>query len=309
MDTTVAIPMASANADENILAPPRKCYSRFWRDITGTCRCSPSIRALDTIYRTDGSSSTKIIDVPSSFSPPMNKTTSMKAVTIIWKLGVLALELFTLFIKIGYYDDPRWNGFYFSYLTHISLVACIVYSLLSLANTIFPLPNADADGVVSRRTAFTWIMFNYVGNTQLTVSVLYWGLVYDGGFPNIGAIFGHGVVLVPVWLDGLLVNRIPVRLRHWFEISLPTYILYSIWTVLQSELVFGVENPYDEAQKYQIYNVINWVDNPVSSLVYLVVLISFFTTIVQLVLWALSLAGRRYIDADAKDEDANQIND
>merc|ERR1719162_2274655 len=168
VEVTAGISAANtkANSDEKLLSPPRKCYSRFWKDITGTCRCSPTIRAVDTIYRTDGSSSTKIIDVPSSFSPPVNKTNSMKAVTIIWKLSVLALELYTFVLKIGYIDTPSWHGFYFAYLTHLSLMACIVYSLLSLANTIFPLPNADDEGVVSRRTAFTWALFALVGNSQ-----------------------------------------------------------------------------------------------------------------------------------------------
>lgn len=255
VDITAWISAANteANSDEKLLSPSRTCYSRFWKDITGSCRCSLTIRAVDTLYRTDGSSSTNIIDVPSSFSLPVNKTNARKAVIISWKLGVLALELFTFIFKIGYLDTPRWDGFYFAYLTHLSLMVCIVYSLVSLANTLSPLPKADAEGVVSRRTVFTWVMFVLAGNSQLTVTVLYWGLVYDGGMPNSTAIFGHGGVLVPVWLDGLLINRMPVRLRHWFEICLPTYIMYAIWTVLQSELVFAVKNPYDENMEYGIY--------------------------------------------------------
>ena len=172
VDVTPGISAANtkANSDEKLLSPPHKCNSRFWKDITGTCQCSPTIREVDTLYQTNGSSSTKIIVVPSSFLPPVNKTNSRKAVIIIWKLGVLALELFTFIFKIGYIDTPRWDGFYFAYLTYLSLMACIVYSLVSLANIIFLLPNADAEGVVSRWTAFTWVMFVLAGNSQLTVT-------------------------------------------------------------------------------------------------------------------------------------------
>ena len=84
----------------------------------------------------------------------------------------------------------------------------------------------------------------------------YWLPVYDvlhdGGTTGTTNVLRHEVIFVLVWMDGLVVNRIPVRLRHWVEICLPAFLAYLIWTILQSPLVFEMENPYEEDDD-QIY--------------------------------------------------------
>lgn len=54
---------------EDTVAEPRSrpFYSRFWMDLTGTFRCDHSFRAIDVSYKTDGSTETKLIDVPATF--------------------------------------------------------------------------------------------------------------------------------------------------------------------------------------------------------------------------------------------------
>ena len=273
------------------LSRPRYRYSRFWVDLTGTCRCAPTFRSSDIIYKKNGTSKTMIIDVPSSFSPPngMLPATATKktiltatAIVAIWKSLVLAVEL-TAF-SMGFASNPQ--AFWFAFLTHWALLFSIVYSTLSLVNTIIPVAIArpasssstndddnnndgdddDGDGtnennidrandtenndantcndIVSIRTSITWAFFTLAAVSQMVVTCMYWLLVYEDEASN-ESILKHGVVFVLVWLDGLVVNKIPVRLRHWMEICFPVFLAYAIWTVLQSPLVFEVDNPYE----------------------------------------------------------------
>lgn len=307
----------------------RRCYSRFWKDLTGSCFCLPSFRAVDIIYRTDGSSRNMRIDVPASFSPPIrmlpdtastNATAFTKAIVIVWKLSVLGMEAAAFYE--GFLSKPK--GFYFAYLTHWSLVMATVYSVLSFVNTISPVEAVPIEksaiekiGLVSRRVSTTWAMFTIAAISEMVVSVLYWFLVYDGDghhWYHYHNLLVHGIICGALWVDGLLVNRIPVRLRHWFELCLPIYVLYVLWSVLQSPVVFGMVNPYKENDD-MIYSVLDWDSAPLMAVRYAVGSTLICTPIVALLLWALALAGRRYtkrvpVDGndDNRDDESTEVN-
>jgi len=322
VDDPPQTPMAEETLAEETLAegtlatadPPRQrscCYSRFWMDLTGTCRCVPSFRSVDVIYRTDGSSKTRIIDIPSSFSPPIgmlpesatNRVIALaKAAIVAWKLVVLALELFT-FVD-GLVFETEW--FYFAKMTNWALLFSIVYSVLSLANTIFPVSASTVPpGIVSTRTSITWIFFTLSAVLQFTVTAMYWYLVYDGDVLRFSSVSAHGVIFVLIWVDGLAVNRIPVRLRHWFEICFPTFFAYVVWTVLQSPLVFDVDNPGEDDDK--IYPLLDWSSTPLKSFVMTFGITVVSAPIIHLILWALSLPGRRYVNDNDKEDDDNPV--
>ena len=268
------------------LSRPRHCYSRFWIDLTGTCRCAPSFRSSDIVHRKDGSSKIMIINVPSSFSPPngmlaatATKTSvaTARAFVAIWKLFVLTVELTAMALDIAKDIAADTDGivFWLAYMTNWGLLFAMIYSTLSLVNTIIPVAAArpasssstDVDGahnndgandidganesipkhdVVSIRTMFTWAFFTLSAVFQMVVTITYWLPVYEGATLSTINVLRHGVVFVLVWFDGLVVNRIPVRLRHWVEIVLPVFLAYAIWTVLQSPVVFEVKNPYED---------------------------------------------------------------
>jgi uncharacterized membrane protein len=162
--------------------------------------------------------------------------------------------------------DPK--AFWFAYLTNWALLFSMVYSALSFANTIFPIATNAAtttssasssvddsndvqsseSRVLSARTAMTSSFFTAAGVTQMAVTLLYWILVHPTGlFDSVlleYRIVLHGGVCFLVLVDGLVVNRIPVRLCHWLGICFfPSFI---IWTVLQSPLGFDLDNPYKE---------------------------------------------------------------
>lgn len=295
---------------------PAHCYSKFWIDLTGTCRCYPSFRAVDIIYgRSKSPQTTRVIDVPKSFSPPYDngKESPSTLLTIVvgaWKLFLIGLEL-TAF-SLEFLTDPEW--FFFAYLTNWAMIFSIVYSTFSFLNTLIPVSpalrgNDDSkkNGVVSTRVLFTWGIFIQSAVLQMTVTVMYWFLVYEGGTPKIYTVLAHGILLVLIWIDGLVVNRIPVRLRHWLEICLPTYLIYTVWTVLASSVVFGIENPDDEEDD-NIYAVLDWEESPISALIYVIAVVFGFTPICTVLLWGLSLLGRRY-EEESENETRNDITD
>jgi hypothetical protein len=223
----------------------------------------------DSLHKTDGSTQSKTIDIPSCFSPPIGINTSNKKVAILakagvvfWKFSVLALQL-AIFI-VAFLMDPK--AFWFAYLTNWALLFSMVYSALSFANTIFPISTTGAtklsassvddsnDGkssessVLSTRAAVTSSFFTVAGDTQMAVTLLYWILVHSTGLFDViileYRILLHGGVCFLVLVDGLVVNRIPVPLYHWPGICFfPSFI---IWTVLQSPLCFDLDNSYAE---------------------------------------------------------------
>merc|ERR1719188_2946967 len=95
-----------------------------------------------------------------------------------------------------------------------------------------------------------------------------------------------------VWIDGLAVNRIPVRMRHWFEMGFPVVTLYTVWTVLQGLL--DVKDNHGDSDP--VYAVLDWEESPWFALGLVAGLIFVFTPLVQLLLVGLSLLGRKYVD-------------
>jgi len=307
--------------EETAADPPRvrTCYSRFWMDLTGTFRCAPSFRAVDVLHKTDGSTETKLIDVNASFSPPMGmatKTTNKKVFTlakvgvVIWKLFVFLLQAMTFLA--GFIPFP--NAIWFAYLTNLSLLMAMIYSGLSLVNTIFPVAtdsssvsddskDTSEEGVVSTRTRITWAFFTLAGFLQTLITVLYWALLHPPearGLFLYSMIILHGGVAALILVDGLLVNRIPIRMRHWLEICLPFTFMYALWSLLQSPLALDLENPYMDAfgaDDDKIYPVLDWEEKPMLTLALILVSAFVVSPIFYTLLWAVSLPGRKYIDA------------
>lgn len=254
--------------EENFSDPPRSrfFYSRFWMDLTGTFRRDPTFRATDVLHKTDGTTETKLIDVPATFSPPMGmkKETTSKTAFILAKTGVIIWKLFLFLsqaLSFLLMFAPFPNAIWFAYLTNWALFIAIIYSGLSLFNSIFPIaaiPSCDCDdpknasknGIISNRTTITWAFFTLAAFLQTMVTVLYFGLLHPPGLTGIflfWMVWLHGGVWVLILIDGFLVNRIPIRMRHWLEICLPFTLMYALWSLLQSPLGFDLENPYMDA--------------------------------------------------------------
>lgn len=203
--------------------------------------------------------------------------------------------------------------FYLAYLTHWSLIVSLLYSILSLMNTIIPVKQSTTtttidDASVPIRVAMTWAIYSLAAVAEIVVTIMFWLVVYDGTGVSFTQISVHGIIAGLLWCDGLIVNRIPVRLRHWTEFSLPYYLLYVIWSVVQSPLVFDIDNPENNNEiddgDEKIYASLDWVNSPTSTAILCVMIVFFLSPFVQFVLWGLSLLlGHRYVLVD--DDNSN----
>jgi hypothetical protein len=272
--------------------PADTCSARFWEDLTGTCRCRPNFRTID--------GPTQTIDVPASFSPY-----GRSIYVVGCKFVTLGVAIYTIYL--GYVLDPR--PFYFAYLTHWGLVFSLAYSVMSVYNSFFPVAQPPpGTTTVSGRTIVTWVLFTIAVHTEVIITLLYWTMLFSGEL-FIVSVLSHGVVAVLVLVDGLFVNAIPIRLRHWFEFILPVDLIYIIWSVLHSSLVFGLGNPDNQDEDPEtnddlIYTVLDWGQETAQAAV-LAVLIGFvLSPVIYLLLWGISSRRRRHITDAKADEDA-----
>ena len=218
----------------------------------------------------------------------------------------------------GFVPYPR--AIWFGYLTNWALVLATIYSGLSLANTIFPIPtnpSSDSDDpknttetdVLSTRIKITWVLFTLAAVAQKMVTVLYWALLHPPGLPPIfliSMIVLYGGVCVLILVDGLLVNRIPIRMRHWLELYLPLFLSWIIWLLVQSPLGLYLNNAYMDAIGFdvdKIYPVVDWESAPMTTLALVSICGFVISPIVHFALSALSMVGRKDINANDKGED------
>ena len=254
--------------------------SRICTDICGTCTCKPSFRALD---------GQREIDIPASFSPGGGYWYIYAG-----KLIASGTAWFTIFWGFG--RDPR--AFWLAYLTHWALIFATLYLLMSFLNTLIPVSQPPAgQTIVDCRTKFTWILFTIGCNLQVVVTVAFWTMIYDGNM-SLYSILSHGVVALMVIIDGLVLNAIPVRLRHWIEFVFPIGFLYLVWTYIHSEL--GIGNPdYEDEDPVTnddlIYSVIDWQNDLEQSLIISALIIGVLSPLTQIAMTIFSGLRRRYV--------------
>mmetsp|Transcript_32507 Transcript_32507/g.78903 ORF Transcript_32507/g.78903 Transcript_32507/m.78903 type:complete len:291 (+) Transcript_32507:193-1065(+) len=189
--------------------------------------------------------------------------------------------------------------FLLAYLTIWGAFFSICYLLGSLLLTICS-PSSLANTQPNRLVKFTWMLYSVSSTLECFTTVLYWaGRPADMGPITLGDVTMHCVVLAILLVQGFLVDRIPLRLKHTGPTILVS-LFYTAWLVLQN-VVFQY-NPEDDDDDDAIYDAIRWREDTILALILsLVALVSllFFA----ILLWALSLPGRRYSSDDGLEED------
>ena len=89
----------------------------------------------------------------------------------------------------------------------------------------------------------TWFLFSIASTLETPMGVSYWLVFYSTGAGvtysiNYINIMSHGGITVLILIDGLLINRIPLRIR---QIIFPMAVgfMYSLWTLLHWQLDIG----------------------------------------------------------------------
>jgi hypothetical protein len=247
----------------------------------------------------------KTLDIPSSFGP-----TSLLVRVI--KFGLMGWTCATLIVK--WYDNRDYPAFFLAYLTHWSLIFASVWLITSFINSLLPpsQPIKLSDSV-SLWTKYSWLMFEVAAQFTLIVTLLYWTLDYEPGVTVLTytTIFSHGIHMILVWTDGLLINRIPVRWKHVF-LHMFLASLYIAWLVIHQLLtdmgVPGEEDNDPETNDDLIYTAVDFTEKTAFSSVLCVLVVLVLVPLVHWLLWGLSLgcpcrcngSNRRYLSDDSK---------
>jgi hypothetical protein len=141
----------------------------------------------------------------------------------------------------------------------------------------------------------TWITYLLGIHTTAVATLLYWPLVFD---PNETMYFttvaAHGGLLVLMIIDGMIVNRIPMYIMHWFVVILPLDLLFVIWSLIHDLLEVGnpdrlTNQDLSDNNDDALYpNVIAWKDDWSTSFFWSVVCILILGPLMFLLLWSIS---------------------
>jgi len=224
----------------------------------------------------------RILDMKSSFGVYQDRRKYLLIGVRSFFLGLLVYDFVASWLDR---EAPIW---YMAYLSHWSLFYAIVYLSLSLFIS-FDLCTSD------RLFHATWIVFSVTFPHEAGVLLLFWPLSYD---PNIhdldyDNIMTHGGALVLVLVDGMILSRVPVRLKH-LSVTLVFALLYSIWTILQNIVL--QQGPEDSTNDDDaLYDVLKWRKTPLAASMLCVTILALLFPLLYLLGWLLSLPRRRYL--------------
>ena len=146
--------------------------------------------------------------------------------------------------------DTYAYGYYWIYLTHITLTLQVIYHALAVALAVKAKNKAEGEESVPRLAKLTWFMQAVCLPSTFFVFVLYWGLVFDGELQAI-ACFTHGVNFAVMMADAYA-SGFPVLLAHALYFMIYA-ALYLCWTFVHYQS--GVGN--EKGEPY-IYSAVNW---------------------------------------------------
>ena len=233
----------------------------------------------------------EIIDVQRTFAPK-----PFWAVVFI-KLILTGVCIDRIVRDLILYDDET-RYFYFAYLTHWGLICSIIFMLLSTINTLMPYPEQPGRGMsASVLVKLAWAFFPLVATIETAIVLLYWtARRYSGNYISYDNFINHGGVFVIVLLEGLVVDRVPIRLYH-VRYPMILALAYVIWSAVHGFLT-EIGNPVDDGEDDAIYPALNWEESPISSLATSLIALFLLTPFFFIIIYALSCPMRRYVSSD-----------
>eukprot|EP00980_Cylindrotheca_fusiformis_P014974 scaffold4099_cov98-Cylindrotheca_fusiformis.AAC.3 len=216
------------------------------------------------------------------------------------KLAFVSVVVATLAIGFAWRDSHP--AFYFAYLTMWGVTWCNVYLIGSLILALFypsSFSQTKHDGCCHNFVLkLTWTFFSVAAVQGVAIVIVYWALLWS---PDWGVDYNntmsHGGCWLLVMIDGLIINRIPLRIKHMlFTVLLA--LCYVTWSVLQN--VVWRYNPGDDDDDDAVYDVLKWRVETGSAVGLVCILILVALPIITSIIWLVSLPGRFYL---AKNDD------
>ena len=181
-------------------------------------------------------------------------------------------------------------------LTHWTVVLTIVYFGIALAVSLSPWSveqprHGEPPSVLVR---FAWAFYSCVLPMNILVVLLYWTLDYEPGQTiTVNTISLHAGTCLLVLIDGNLIAKIPIRLKHIVFVE-SMAVLLVIWTLINDLTGIGDgvwpgedsdQNNADDA----LYSVLDWSDDPGRAAIISVIVIFAVIPIVFVVCWMLTV--------------------
>lgn len=302
-------------------------YERLCLELYGDRRSSSlaSTTSSSSLFSCIDPISNRVLDMEQTFSPS-------SLFVLIWKIIASGMATSTMIMGIMNVAKPtfylayltHWSILFCTMYLLLSLYNTIISTLkqyifvqqqsrhkqhnkqllnklkLSDTNMSYHFRYNDDDNnsniIPHLRYKITWVMFQLAAHTASGATLMFWLiLVFNLNKPlTYNIISNHGIILFVTLIDGMIMNRIPYRINHWYMFILPTHISYVIWTLIH-DFILHVGNPdlHDDDPNINddcIYqNVLEWKNkwyvaaSTSSSLIFIV------GPVVLIILWYLSI--------------------
>ena len=225
----------------------------------------------------------------------------------IWFLKFLFVGFATSNLIVSLMQSDNM-AFWFAFLTQWGILISTVYLFLSFSAGTgwFPTTSNNKHKKATVWIRMVWAFFVASINSQVLISFLFWGTVYDGGIINYNMIFGHGLLLLIVAIDGYIINRTPIRFKQIFFVYLVS-LSYTTWTLIHG-LATELGNPTTEGDDDGLYSIINWCQRPLPTLLIVVSLHCAVIPILFAFTWGLSAAipGKYLVEDNSDPEDTEE---
>jgi len=186
--------------------------------------------------------------------------------------------------------------FYPAYLTPWGVFFGILHLAGSFVLTVFYSKGTNNTNTnnTSVLVKITWLLYSVAGVIGCCITVLFWVAVFNPDKDNdmLDKIMMHGGVVSLIILQGILLDRVPMRLKH-IVFSDGVALLFTVWLILQNTMKVG--NPHDDDDDDAIYDTMKWRTETTSAIIQAVLVVFVAVPLFQVLLWAASLPGRRYL--------------
>ncbi|KAL7518710.1 hypothetical protein ACHAWX_003520 [Stephanocyclus meneghinianus] len=262
----------------------RTCRTGLRRELT-----SPMFDLIEP-PKNEGDTALCLIDVSKTFSPrPRCLSIAAKVFLTAWAIAIMALSI----------EQTQFESFWLAYLTHWGWTVTVAYFVFSLCTAFYWRncePDDDAGGSCGILVKITWSLFAIALPAEVVICLLFWVLEFDGTVRYVSMMV-HGVGIILIVIDGLIVNRIPLRMKQFFLFE-GFSALYLLWSIAFS--FSGLGNPYKESGAQDddaIYSSMRWKTDTASAVTVAALALLVANPIVFLLCRAVSrLPPRRLVD-------------
>ena len=184
-------------------------------------------------------------DVERTFAPRDTVSIVVKAVVTIVTIGTF-IYAWTLSLY-----PPLLMGF----LTQWAYATLCIYTLVSLYHSVMGVRQSTTT-TATLLVRVQWVTFELGLHMTVLACFGFYVFLLDPSVLDYVNIAQHGGIVPLILIDGLVVNRIPFHMRHYFGIVIPVELLYVLWTYIHSLTDIG--NPGNPAGDALYPGALEW---------------------------------------------------